>query len=106
MLSSGSADTWGAVGVAGWSPGGVDIGWGPTHGVLVSRGVTQNSTNTYYLAIGIPRKLISRKGNKIRLRKDGLIMEEKRFEMRRDTYASRRTSSYTYIHTRVTQSGP
>ena len=50
MLSSGSADTRGAVGVAGWSTGGVDIGWEPTHGVLVSRVVTQNSTNTYYLA--------------------------------------------------------
>ena len=46
MLSAGSADTGGAGGVAGSSAGGVDIGWGPTHGVLVSRGVTQNSTNT------------------------------------------------------------
>ena len=54
MLSSGSADLWGAVGVAGWFPGAVDIGWGPTHGVLVSRGVTQNSTNTCYLALGTP----------------------------------------------------
>ena len=55
MLSSGSADTRGAVGVEGWASGGVDIGWGPTHGVLVSRGVTRNSTNAYYLAIGTPR---------------------------------------------------
>ena len=55
MLSSGSADTRGAVGVAGWSAGGVDIGWGPTHWVLVSRGVTQNSTNTCYLAVCTPR---------------------------------------------------
>ena len=69
MLSSGSVDTRGAVGVGWCSTGGVDIGCGPTHGVLVSRGVTQNSTNTYYLAIGIPRKVISRKGNKMRLRK-------------------------------------
>ena len=30
-----------------WTSGGV-----PTHGVLVSRGVTQNSTNTYYLVLG------------------------------------------------------
>ena len=38
MFSSGSADTRGAVGVGGCSHGGVDIGWGPTHVVLVSRG--------------------------------------------------------------------
>ena len=55
MLSSGSADTRGAVGVEGWASLGVDIGWGPSHGVLVSRVVTRNSTNTYYLAIGTPR---------------------------------------------------
>ena len=108
MLSSGSADTRGAVGVGGCSPGGVDIGWGPTHGVLVSRGVTQNSTNTYDLAIGIPRKVISRKGNNMTLRTKRTDYEKKgkKVEMRREAYVSRRTSSYTYVHTRVTQSGP
>ena len=55
MLSSGSVDTRGAVGVEGLASGGVDIGWGPTHVVLVSSGVKQNSANTCYLAIRTPR---------------------------------------------------
>ena len=88
MLSSGSADFWGAVGVAGWSTGGVDIGWRPTHGVSVSRGVTQNSTNTNYLDVCTPRVSEFPEANKTRLRKDGLHVRKKnkKAEMRRDMF--------------------
>ena len=55
MLSSGTSDTRGDVGVEGWVSGGVDIGGGLTHGVLVSWWVTQNSTRTSYLAVFTPR---------------------------------------------------
>ena len=53
MLSSGPSDTRGAVGVEGWPSRGADIRR-LTHGVLVSRGVTQNTTNTNYLAVSTP----------------------------------------------------
>ena len=53
-ISAGTTDTLCAVGVEEWSYGGVDIGGGLTHGVLVNRGVTQNSTHTKYLTVCAP----------------------------------------------------
>ena len=101
MLSSGSADTLGAVGVEGCSSGGVDIGVTDARRA-VSRGVTQNSTNTCYLATWTPRVSEFSVANKTMLRKDGLHVkkeEEKGFGMRREGYfhgAHRHT--HTSIH--------
>ena len=53
-ISAGTTDTLCAVGVEEWSSGGVDIGGGLTHGVLVNMGVTQNSTYTKYLTVCAP----------------------------------------------------
>ena len=49
-----------------WTSGGV-----PTHGVLVSRGVTQNSTNTYYLVLGTSWEASFPKANKTWVQKTG-----------------------------------
>ena len=82
MLSSGSADTRGAVGVEGCSSGGVDIRVTDARRA-VSRGVTQNSTNTCYLATCTSRVGELPGTNKTRLRKDGLhVRKEKKYESR------------------------
>ena len=87
MLSSVSADIRGAVGVEGCSSGGVDIGVTDARRA-VSRGVTQNSTNTCYLATCTSRVSELPGTNKTRLRKDGLHVRKKnkKVEMRRDTF--------------------
>ena len=87
MLSSGSADTRGAVGVEGCPTGGVDIGVTDARRA-VSRGVTQNSAHTCYLATCTSRVSELPGANKTRLRKDGLHVRKKnkKAEMRRDMF--------------------
>ena len=54
MLSSGTSDTRGAVGVEGWPSWGVDIGWTYAR-CACEKGVTENTTDTNYLAVCAPR---------------------------------------------------
>ena len=104
MLSSGTTDTRCAVGVEGWFSGGVDIGWADAR-ELVSRG---SHVTPYSLR---PSKRRARGGagkdkrNEEKIQQTECVVLKSRETLNAGMFL-RRTSAYTYICTRVTQSGP